>query len=75
MEQGTVIYFNTRVPTEWEMENCRIQMKTNNTPWDPSKVEISSVRLKNREKIYMAEIRQLSSVAVTKQTDLENDII
>jgi hypothetical protein len=71
MMEGTVIYFNTRVPTEWEMENCRIQMMTDDTPWDPSRVEISAVGLINQESTSMADIRHLSGVmAAVKQNDL-----
>jgi hypothetical protein len=41
--KGTIIYFETRVPYKWEMQNCRIITMTDNTVWDPSSVTISSV--------------------------------
>jgi hypothetical protein len=35
--QGTTIYFDSRVPTAWEYENCRIVELTTDTPWNPGR--------------------------------------
>jgi hypothetical protein len=40
---GTTVYFETRVPTEWELENCKhVEMKDDSL-WNPSQVTISNV--------------------------------
>ena len=40
--QGTTVYFETRVPTSWEYENCRFLELTCDTPWNPGEVNIST---------------------------------
>ena len=40
---GTTVLFKSRVPTQWEMENCRIIELTADPPWDPSEVTIACV--------------------------------
>ena len=40
---GTTVYFETRAPTEWELENCKVIQVTDETVWDPSTVTISSI--------------------------------
>jgi hypothetical protein len=40
---GTNIFFKSRVPTKWEMENCRVFVMTHDSTWDPTTVQISSV--------------------------------
>jgi hypothetical protein len=40
---GTTVFFKSRVPTQWEMENCRIVELTIDAPWNPSEVTIASV--------------------------------
>jgi hypothetical protein len=39
---GTTVYFETRVPTSWEYENCRLLELTCDTPWNPGEVNISA---------------------------------
>jgi hypothetical protein len=36
--KGTVISFESRVPTKWELQNCRIVTVTSDEVWDPTKV-------------------------------------
>jgi hypothetical protein len=38
---GTIILFKSRVPTLWEMENCRIIELTADVPWNPTKANIA----------------------------------
>ena len=40
---GTTVYFETRVPTEWELENCKHVEMTDDSLWNPSQVTISNV--------------------------------
>jgi hypothetical protein len=41
--QGTNVFFETRVPSIWEMENCRVIVMTDDTEWDPINVSIAQV--------------------------------
>jgi hypothetical protein len=41
--KGTTIYFDFRVPTKWEAQNCRIIVVTDDSSWDPAHVTISVV--------------------------------
>ena len=41
--EGTTIFFNSHVPTRWEMENCRVIEMTDDNPWNPMAVNIASV--------------------------------
>jgi hypothetical protein len=45
--QGTTVYFDSRVPTVWEYEHCRIIELTADTPWNPGEVNISAVASNN----------------------------
>ena len=45
--KGTTVFFETRVPTAWEYENCRIVELTVDTPWNPGEVNISNVHASN----------------------------
>jgi hypothetical protein len=40
---GTNIYFDTRVPSNWELDNCRIIVMTDESAWDPTTVSIATV--------------------------------
>jgi hypothetical protein len=35
---GTTIYFESRVPTPWELENCKGIQVTDDSVWNPSNV-------------------------------------
>ena len=41
--QGTTVFFDSRVPTAWEYEHCRIVEMTIDTPWNPGEVNISTI--------------------------------
>jgi hypothetical protein len=41
--KGTTIYFESRVPTKWEIQNCRIIVVTDASTWDPGNVTIATV--------------------------------
>jgi hypothetical protein len=41
--EGTTVYFETRVPTGWELENCKSIQVTDSTVWNPSNVTIAGV--------------------------------
>ena len=40
---GTTVYFDTRAPTAWEMENCKTVEVTDSTLWNPGSVTIASL--------------------------------
>ena len=40
---GTTIFFSSRVPTKWELENCRVVEMTLDSPWNPAEVQIRRV--------------------------------
>lgn len=41
--KGTNIYFESRVPSKWELQNCRIITMTDDSIWDPSEVQIAAL--------------------------------
>jgi hypothetical protein len=40
---GTTVYFETRVPTAWELENCKHIPMTDDSLWNPSQVTIATI--------------------------------
>jgi hypothetical protein len=40
---GTTIAFESRVPSPWEMDNCRVFVMTHDSTWDSMTVQISTV--------------------------------
>jgi hypothetical protein len=40
---GTTIFFESRVPSQWEMDNCQVFVMTHDSTWDPMTVQISAV--------------------------------
>ena len=40
---GTIVYFKSKAPTRWEMENCKIIELTLDYPWNPGDVQIMGV--------------------------------
>ena len=44
---GTTVFFESRVPTKWEYENCRIVELTLDTPWNPGDVNIALLSSNN----------------------------
>jgi hypothetical protein len=40
---GTNIYFKSRVPSQWELDNCRTFEMTHDSTWDPTTVNIATV--------------------------------
>ena len=41
--EGTTVFFESRVPSKWEIENCPVIELTMDVPWNPSEVYINSV--------------------------------
>jgi hypothetical protein len=41
--KGTNIFFKTRVPTTWEMDNCRTIVMTDDAIWEPDNVSIAQI--------------------------------
>jgi hypothetical protein len=40
---GTTIFFDSRVPSRWEMDNCQVFMMTHDSTWHLTMVQIASV--------------------------------
>jgi hypothetical protein len=68
---GTNIYFETRVPTTWEMENCRTIIMTDDALWEPDNVSIAQV--KNEMRTYADELSSISDVF--SDTDLVSRMV
>jgi len=72
---GTIIYFETRAPTEWEVRNLPIITLTGEE-WDPANVGLGNGR--TREQAEMRTIRSLESgipkreVAAMKQREMDS---
>jgi hypothetical protein len=50
--KGTNIYFESRVPSKWELQNCRIITITDDNVWDPTAVKIAALMTPNGTKHY-----------------------
>jgi hypothetical protein len=72
---GTTVYFDTRVPTYQEMNECTRVVMTGDTEWDPSSVRLASVRTKEEEdcrKIYEISQRDPTSVSEIDNFEVDN---
>lgn len=47
--KGTTVFFQSRVPTRWEIENCRTIELTQDHPWNPNEVNIAKVTTRNQK--------------------------
>jgi hypothetical protein len=43
---GNTLYFDSRVPSNEELENCPYQILSDDTEWDPSTADLSDPRPK-----------------------------
>jgi hypothetical protein len=62
---GTVVHFESRVPTEWEKTHLPVILMTGDT-WNPSE-EVLRPGKKNRESIEMRTIQSLTSGMTKRQ--------
>jgi hypothetical protein len=60
---GTNIYFQSRVPSQWELENCRTFVMTHDSTWEPTTVTIATVTPTNAQAIDDRVSTELSSVS------------
>jgi hypothetical protein len=58
--KGTNIFFKTRVPTTWEMDNCRTIVMTDDAIWEPDNVSIAQI-LSDRDS-YSDKLYSISDV-------------
>jgi hypothetical protein len=58
--KGANIFFETRVPTTWEMDNCRMIVMTDDAVWEPDNVSIAQI-LRDRDN-YSDELNSISDV-------------
>ena len=78
---GTTVYFETRVPTLHELDNCKIVQVTDETLWEPSSVSIAGVMatVSDLPLIEVTERRKISSMSVGNATNLtgeyDNDLV
>ena len=63
---GTTVYFETRVPTQYELENCKTIPLTDDTVWEPSSVSIANAAVMSLDLpfIEMSERRKISAMSV-----------
>ena len=69
---GTTVFFDTRVPTAWELENCKSIQVTDGTVWNPANVTIAGVT--TTSDLPIAEVltrRSISSFNVIDKTTPE----
>ena len=75
---GTTVYFETRVPTAWELENCRNVQVTDSAVWNPSTVTIAGVSSNSDLPLMeMTTRRTLFALNVTKKVisaESQNDL-
>ena len=66
---GTTVFFVSRVPTRWELENCRVVEMTMDTPWNPAEVHIRRVGVvpDDMERATMREICTMQRVPTFKR--------
>ena len=63
---GTIVHFESRVPTEWERLNLPIIVLTDDSPWNPSRV----VMERGKPTREMAEMRTIRSLTTGREQDL-----
>ncbi len=68
--QGTTVYFNSRVPTPWEYEHCRIIELTVDMPWNPAEVNISAAA---SSALTMEQVRYQNICAMDRIPRCAND--
>ena len=75
---GTTIYFNTRAPSTWEMENCKVIHVTDDTVWNPASVTIAQVHTLTDipiiETTTMRNLCALNRKVDTVSTDADGDM-
>lgn len=59
---GTTVYFQSHVPTRWEMENCRIIELTVDAPWNPTEVLIGSLSGGTTASMETSAMREIHSL-------------
>ena len=68
---GTTVYFETRVPTQYELENCKTIQVTDETVWEPSSVTIASVTVtSDLPMIELSERRKISAMSVMNNNNI-----
>ena len=59
---GTVVFFKSRAPTRWEMENCRTVEMTVDSPWNPNEVNIAAATSTVRSDLPAYEVAEYRKV-------------
>ena len=59
---GTTVFFKSRVPTPWEIENCRTIELTIDSPWNPSEVTIASMGMAPNDTLEEATYRTICAL-------------
>ena len=54
---GMTVFFKSRAPTRWEMENCRLVELTCDSPWNPTDVNIAATTIAKPSSLTAIEIR------------------
>lgn len=64
---GTIIHFNTRVPTQVELDDCRHVTLTADTNWDPATISLRSVQTLSREEEELRKVCATTNNSSTAQ--------
>jgi hypothetical protein len=67
---GTTVCFETRVPTQYELENCKLIQQTKETVWEASSVIIASVTVTSDLPIIKISERRKISVMIVKSNNV-----
>ena len=59
---GTTVFFKSRAPTRWEMENCRLVELTCDSPWNPTDVNIAAITTDTPSSLPAIEISEYRKV-------------
>jgi hypothetical protein len=74
--KGTTVFFKSRLPTRWEMANCRTVELTVDSPWNPAEVNTALIALLPTlvPSIEVSEYRKICAMEGMPRTDVEIEV-
>jgi hypothetical protein len=76
--EGTTVYFESHVPSQWEIENSKIFVMTDDDTWDPSTVRIAKLgsgTVCEAEMQARVRLKSLTRASVGMSSQLESQIL
>lgn len=69
---GTTVYFETRVPTQYELENCKTIQLSDDTVWESSSVSIANTAVMSSDLpiIEMSEHKKILAMSVRNNNEV-----